>query len=118
MSFYLDLQATASRLITQFGAVASISRTSDGAYNPITGAVVTVTTSQSVMAVVFEYPAHMITGTLIRTGDRKALISAARTTAPIPGDDLTWQGIAYKVVHALTLGPSGVAVLYQLQVRK
>lgn len=119
MSFnYTSSAATADRLIQKFGTTVTMARSVPGAYNPATGAPGTPTdTTQDVKAVVLDYPQKYIDGTLIREGDRKALVSAVGTTAPQPDDTFTWKGQALVVVQAKELGPAGTAVLYTLQVR-
>lgn len=118
MSFdYDNSAATADSLIRKFGTSVSMSRVTPGAYNPETGQTATTTTTQTVLAVVIDYPQKFIDGTLIRQGDRKALVSAVGSTAPIAGDTFTWGGSPLVVVEAKTLGPAGTAVLYTLQVR-
>lgn len=119
MSFnYNQTASTASRLIQRFGASVGMSRTVPGAYNPANGAPAAgTTTAQTVQAVVLDYPQKYVDGTLIRAGDRRALVSAVGTTAPLAGDTFTWKSQALVVVSVKELGPAGVAVLYTLQVR-
>lgn len=110
--------ATAARLIQKFGTAVTMGRSVPGAYDPATGAPGTPTvTSQTVQAVVLDFPQSYIDGTLIRAGDRRCLVSAVGTTAPLAGDTFTWKGQALVVVQAKELGPAGTAVLYTLQVR-
>lgn len=115
---YGTTAATAGKLITRFGASVTMSRTVPGAYDPALGGPgAGTTTEQAVKAVVLDFPQSYIDGTLIRAGDRKALVSVVGITAPEPGDMFTWDGRALVVVSVKTLGPSGIAVLYTLQVR-
>lgn len=119
MSFnYGATAATAARLILRFGALVVLRRSVPGAYDPATGAPGAPTvTSQTVLAVVLDFPQSYIDGTLIRAGDRKVLVSAMGTTAPQAGDTMAWEGQKLVVVNAKKLGPAGPAVLYTLQVR-
>ena len=119
MSFnYTASAATAARLIQRFGSAVTMGRSVPGAYNPATGAPAAPTvTSQTVQAVVLDFPQRYIDGTLIRAGDRRVLVSAVGTTAPLAGDTLTWNSQALVVVSVKELGPAGTAVLYTLQVR-
>jgi hypothetical protein len=110
--------ATADRLIQKFGTSVSITRSVPGAYDPATGAPAAPTvTSQTVRAVVLDFPQRYIDGTLIRVGDRRALVSAVGSTAPLAGDVFTWKSQSLVVVTVKELGPAGLAVLYTLQVR-
>jgi hypothetical protein len=115
---YSQSAATAARLIEKFGTSVIMSRTVPGAYNPATGAPgAGTTTTQTVKAAVLDFPQSYIDGTLIRAGDRRVLVSAVGTTAPLAGDTFPWKSQALVVVKVKELGPAGVAVLYTLQVR-
>lgn len=120
MSFnYSQTAANAARLIQRFGSSVAMSRTVPGAYNPANGAPAAgTTTEQTVQAVVLDYPHAYIDGALIRSGDRRALVAAVGVTAPQAGDTFTWKSQDLVVISVKELGPSGVAVLYTLQVRK
>lgn len=119
MSFnYTTTAATAKALIARFGTSVGMSRTVPGAYDPETGGPAAgTTTTQTVQAVVVDFPQSYIDGTLIRAGDRKALVSTPGITAPLAGDTFTWKSQPLVVVSVKELGPAGTAVLYTLQVR-
>lgn len=119
MSFdYGTTAATAARLIARFGSKVVLTRSVPGAYDPATGAPAAPTvTMQNVDAVVLDFPQSYIDGTLIRAGDRKVLVSAVGTTAPMAGDTMAWEGQSLVVINAKKLGPAGPAVLFTLQVR-
>lgn len=63
-------------------------------------------------------------GSLIQAGDRQLLLSsltAAGVAIPLPvkGDScLAPDGVTYNVENVKTLAPAGVAVLYELQLRR
>lgn len=120
MSFdYGSSAATADKLIRRFGAAVAITRDVPGEYDPATGE--TSGDVQSIIyaqAVVFDYPQGNIEGSLIRSGDRKAIVSAVGISAPQVGDVFPWQGDSLTVVSVKTLGPAGLAVIYTCQVRK
>lgn len=118
MSFnYSASAATANRLIKKFGTSVGMDRVVLGEYDPDTGTTPTTTTTQTVKAVVIDFPQRYIDGTLVRAGDRRAIVSAVGATAPLQGDTFTWKSIPQVVVSVKELGPAGVAVLYTLQVR-
>jgi hypothetical protein len=73
-----------------------------------------------VTAAIFAYPQRYIDGTLIRVGDKRALVSPVGLTVdPKPGDTLTdAAGAQFQVVDAKVTEPAGTAVLWTLQVRK
>lgn len=120
MSFdYSVTAATADRLIERFGVAVTLTRSVPGAYDPATGAPAAATvTTQSVKAVVRDFPQAYIDGTFIRSGDRKVLVAALGITAPQAGDVFPWDGQSLVVVESKALAPAGSAVIYTLQVRK
>lgn len=119
MSFnYSGTAATAARLLERFGSAVTMSRTVPGTYDPETGATGAGTaTTQAVKAAVFDFPQSYIDGSLIRAGDRRAVVAAVGVTAPLVGDLFPWKGQNLVVVSVKELGPNGLAVLYTLQVR-
>jgi hypothetical protein len=118
VSLYANLAATATRLLTKFGAATTITRSTPGAYDPATSSAAVTTTSTPATVACFPYGDEHIDGTLILAGDEQAFVSAAVTFEPKPGDVLTWRGASYTAIRCKTIAPAGVAVLHELQVRK
>jgi hypothetical protein len=119
MSFdYASLAVDVAELLGEMGAATTLTTTTPGTYDPNTGTVPAATTvAATVNAVVLPYADEAVNGTLIQASDQKAFVSAVGVTAPLPGAVLAWRGQALTVVRAKNLGPSGVFVLYELQVR-
>lgn len=116
MSFnYTASAATATRLLQKFGASATLTQQTAGAYDPATSSATVTETANTVTAVVLDLPAKYIDGTLILQGDKQALLTPA--VAPKQGDVLTWQGVDYTFVQVKPVAPAGVAVLYDCIVR-
>lgn len=121
MSFdYDDIANTADEMLTEFGQGCILTAITDGAYDPATGEADTSPALQPVTAAIFAYPQRYIDGTLIRVGDKRALVSAVGlTVAPKSGDTLTdAAGQVHQVIDAKPTAPAGTAVLWTLQVRK
>ena len=112
---YTATAATALRLLTNFGATATLKRQTAGAYDTATGIAAVTVTSLSATAAVFDYPAHYIDGTLILQGDYRALM--ASTPVPKQGDILTWNSVDYTIIAAKAIAPAGTVVLYECQIR-
>ena len=116
MSFdYANTASTALRLLTRFGASASIKRQTAGAYVPATGSAVVTPTTLVTTACVFDYPQKYVDGTLILAGDKQAYL--ASTPTPKQGDVLTWQSVDYTVINIKAVSPAGTPVLYEAQLR-
>lgn len=121
MGFDYDSVAdTADDLLTEFGQSCVLGSVSDGAYDPATGEAGATSTPHQVAAAVLAYPQRFIDGTLIRTGDKRALLSAIGLTVdPKPGDTLTdAAGKQFQVIDAKPTSPAGTVVLWTLQVRR
>ncbi|MGY3265803.1 hypothetical protein [Lysobacter sp. HA35] len=112
---YARTAATATRLLQRFGAAATLKRRADATYDPTTGTTAATVTPLATTAVVIDYDAKSIDGTLIRQGDRRGYLIAA--VAPRQDDALTWQGADLTVIAVRILAPAGVAVLYEAQLR-
>lgn len=118
MSFnYARTAATALRLLQRFGATATLTRPGVSGYDPETGAVTATPVVDGCTAAVFPYEDKHVDGSLILSTDQQALIAASGLSEPRPGDVLAWGGKGLTVVKAKNLGPSGVMVLYEVQVR-
>lgn len=67
-------------------------------------------------AIIQEYPRSMIDGALIQMGDRRIMMSA-RDQRPDTGDKLKVLDTVYRVMMIKEVGPSGVALYYEVQAR-
>lgn len=113
---YAAKAAAADRMIRAYGAAGVLTSVA-AAYDPAAGQTTTTETTQDVQMVAFPYPQRFVDGTVIRTGDLQAYISAVGVTAPRPGDRVTWGETQYQVVSAKPLAPALVAVLHEAQLR-
>ena len=124
MTFYTRLQNTAQKLLKGKGQSLTLTRITAGTYDPATGGMTGATTStQSAYGAVFDYGAKQIDGTLIKAGDKQLLLSAFKTdgtalTAPVLGDTVSIGGVVYTLVEPLkTVGPAGITVIYEANLR-
>ena len=124
MTFYARLQATANRLLKGKGQSITLTKITAGTYNPATGGFTGAGTStQTAYGAVFDYGAKQIDGTLIKAGDKQLLLSAVKTdgtalTAPVLGDTVSIGGVVYTLVEPLkTVGPAGITVIYEANLR-
>lgn len=117
---YNAAAADADELLAEFGQACVLGSVTTGAYDPATGEAGTTSAPHPVTAAILAYPQHFIDGSLILTGDKRALVSPlGLAVSPKPGDTLTdAAGTEYKVIDAKELAPAGVVVLWTLQVRK
>lgn len=116
MSFYADMQATAARLIDQFGRDVVLVRESGGGIDPVTGAVTTGTDdSVTVRGIVRRYPNSLIDGTRIQATDREVVVEAKEQ--PLMTDRVRIDGKDYPVEEIQTTDPAGTPLVYFVRVR-
>ena len=106
---YARPAATAKRLLTRFGQVVTIKRTTPGAYDPATGTVSGGTVGYSCAGAVMNYASRDIDGTLVQRGDVRVLLAPDAAFEPKP-TELT-------VINAEATKPAGSPVLYEVQAR-
>jgi len=123
MAFYDRMQKTANRLLVGKGQAVTLNHTVAGTYAPGEGVTTTVSTQYGTGAVV-DWDARQVDGTLVKTGDKRLLLSALNTagvalTAPVLGDTITdAAGKVYTLTAPLeTLSPAGTPVLYTCNMR-
>lgn len=134
MSFdYAETAQQALESLVEFGGAApgvTLTRTTAGAYNPLTShtAAPTTLTTHGV-ALAFDYDlqgsgAGAYEDTQIRAGDKRlylaTLDSSGVAIAEPRKDDkcLAPDGLTYNVERVKSISPAGVAVLYDLQLRR
>jgi hypothetical protein len=115
---YTKAQATAKRLIKRFGREVTLVITagSGDAWNPVQSG-----DTQTLVAAVFDYKNSKIDGTLIKTGDKRLLISTeGATIAPDLQHKIAIEDIEdeHSIVDLKPLSPGGTVVYWEAQVRK
>jgi hypothetical protein len=117
MSFYSDLAATASQLIREYGASASLKTITQGAYDNATSKALTTVTTVTVSAVVFPGAGYRyLDGSQVQEGDQYGFV-AVGVNPPKVGDTITWNGAPLGVIKVSVLAPAGINVLYEVGLR-
>lgn len=121
---FANQQATALRLITRNGEVATLKTRVDGTpadpTKPWEPAAPT-TTSQSVNAVFLDIAESRVDGTLIERGDLEVLIAGTDPTTPPEANNsqiVRASGETFEVVEVKILAPNEDTILYSLVVRR
>lgn len=122
MADYTQDAVDALAAIRDAGLPVQIRRTTTGAYNPATGKPSQTTQFFDADAVLLDFNLQgagsaMFEGSLIKIGDKKALLGVFGTT-PAPGDALMESGVTWNVVNVKTLAPNGQAIIHTLHLRK
>ena len=98
---YAALKSTATKVITQFGASATLRR--DSGDRPCKAVEITETPN---------------TGSLIENVERTFLISAALAEAPDKEQDtLVWNGAELRIMEVVPLAPASTVILFEVRTR-
>lgn len=117
MSFYSDMAATATALLTEFGKTITLTRSSGDSYNPLTGETVTgPDTSVTTNGLLRPYQDKVIDGTRILSGDRELILSSEQQ--PLKDDRPVIGGEEWHIVNIKTIKPDDATpLIYFCQVR-
>lgn len=125
MTFYTELQESATELIRELGATGTFTRAgSGGTYSAALGEVTGAGSATTTTAFAAVLPLELAGGGdqfepngLVRFGDSVAYAEVAASFVPIPGDTYTWNGTTYTVIHVRTYGPSGENLVHEVIMR-
>ena len=108
------------------GQLITITRSTEGAYNPATGAATVTTSTQTGVGCVFPYSPGLRNqpGSLIAENDQQLLLStlnsAGATLNPVPtvNDRITLvDGTAHTIEAVQTLSPAGIDIMHDCRIR-
>jgi len=115
---YASLEATALRLITDFGRDVSIVYKTDGTYDAATDTLSgNSETPVTVKAVVTLYIQKEIDGTLIKNGDKQMLIAASGVKMP-RSSDIVVDDCEYNIINVIEIKTGDTSMIYKIQVRR
>lgn len=117
MSFYQNLQDTASRLIESKGKACTLRKQTSGTYNPATGASTITATDYSTYGVLLNYTQSQINAvdSMVEVTDRKAIIKGDVT--PDVSDLFIFDNVTYRIISIKTINPTGLVLIHEMQVR-
>lgn len=125
MSFYQGLAATALKLITDKGQSVTWRRRTAGAYDPATASATVSVVESQCQGLILDYKERNLSGvatdggSLVQRGDRKLLLAAQGMPGiPQPEDTFVVGSDTWSVVLVKSVDPAGVALIYEVQVRK
>lgn len=117
----LDIRARATglRLLEKYGKPCTISRVTEGTYDPATGSISaeSVVTSTP-FGLIEDYKGIDFISGMIEKTDRKVTIPSQGQNEPVPNDRLTIDGVTYAVISVSIVWSGEQAALYVMQVRK
>lgn len=106
----------ASRIIARFGQAGVLRQTVNGG-DP--WAPVQIETDTPVTVAVVDYAQEVRDGTLIQSGDLRALVSVeGLDVSPTTADSLIVGGVEYVIARIAPLAPDGVVRFFDMQVRR
>lgn len=110
-----------SRTLARVGMAMTLSRASSSpaTYDPATGAATAVLPKTYSVIGTHPYPYSLreTDGTQVLLSDMRVLLGATSGVVPQPGDTLLVGTKTYRVMNVGTIGPAGIDILYDLQVR-
>lgn len=118
---YSASQATALRLLEQFGQSVTRIAVTVGDYDPSTGQAVETETRTTRTGVLLNYGSESkmgdryVNGNLVQAGDRKLLLDG--TGAALLTDRYEVDGSIYNSLSITPLNPAGTVVMYEIHVR-
>lgn len=119
MSFYGDLQSTATELLAEFGKPLTLRIQTGAAYDPATQTNVPAYTDYAVSGIVLNYGGVTTeAGTYVQTADKRILVSVSTAPEPTTGAQVVDGSTVYVVQTVKSLNPAGTPLLYELQGRR
>lgn len=111
------LADTAQRLLSSNGQTLIFTRQIVASSDPVTGINSYALSNYSGKGAGFDYINSEIDGEVIKKGDVRIVLESV-DTKPLQNDKVTYNGSVYRVMNIEEVSPSGVVVIYKLQVRK
>lgn len=115
--FYSGMAATASRLLARFGSPVTLSRSTGGSRDPVTGVETPgIDDSKTTVGILKKYPDKLIDGTRIKTGDRLLVVDAS--VEPLMTDRPVIGGQEWTPVSIEAANPAGTPLVYFIHARR
>ena len=111
-----NLRATATRLLTEKGQLATFNRETSTSFDHVTGIDTTTPSSFTAYGHPSTYNSREINGSVIQAGDIRFLMEGV--TAPMIEDLVTIDGDIYRVIDVTSTKAQGTVVTYEVQLRK
>ena len=119
MSFYGDLQSTATELLAELGKPLTLRIQTGAAYDPATQTNVPAYTDYAVSGLVLNYKGVTNeAGTYVQTDDKRILVSVSTAPEPTTGAQVVDGADVYTVQSVKSLSPAGTNLLFELQGRR
>ena len=116
MSFYTNMQATASRLLTKFGQDVTITYAALETYTVATQTNAKTTSTFTGKGVLVDYNTSEIDDETVLAKDRR-LILESTSRAPMVDDTVTVNSTVYRVMAVEEVTPAATNVIYICQLR-
>ena len=112
MTFYSDMAEVAVELLTEFGQSITLTRTTGGGIDPVTGAITPgIDDSKVTTGVITSYDKELVDGTLILSTDKRVVLSA--DVQPLITDTIN----GMRIINIDEKNPAGTVLEYIVQVR-
>ena len=109
----------ATKVIKSDGIQMSLNRVIVGDFDAVSGSTSNRTETYLSYGLITDYKRYDIDGTNIKIGDKKIILAAIKDMPEPTSDDLlVIVGVSWKIINCTPIAPSGIPILYQVQVRK
>lgn len=113
---YTAFKASITDKISRFGQDVIVRAISAGAYDPATGTNTTTSSDTTRKGLVFEPTGDKEGNDLIKDAEKDLYLEAS-TPAPELDDKIVIGGTTYEILSIKTIGPSGQALAFHLELR-
>lgn len=117
MSLGSKMQATALKLLTDYGEAVTFTRVTEGAYDVSTSTLASgSTTTFTGYGAPLNYSKQEIDGNLVTDSDILLIVNSV-SSVPVPGDVVTLNSIDYRVINVDRTRANGLDVIFTCQLR-
>lgn len=114
-----DLISSCQDIFTEFGEVATFTRTNNGTYDPSTGGVdMSTNIPYTGMIVPKNYKDYEVDGTIVQHGDIRVMLSViSGGYIPSPDDEVSFGSFTGKIINVERQRFQGADIYYYVQLR-
>lgn len=120
MSFdYAELATLSQELLAEFGADATLSHVTQGAYDTASGTKASTSVDSTRKVAIFDFGSGVTqhSGNLVEQGDKMALMDSLGI-APGVADSVTFGAVKFSILSMQEVNPAGTPVIYTLHLRR
>lgn len=114
---YAGIATLADSILLEYGQSVTLTKITEGEYDPATGAASITETTQTGNGVLMDYGQSIIDGEMIQLGDKQLLLSSVGITPPEIGDLVTIGSKKRTITQIKDYNPAGTSVMLDCNLR-